>query len=345
MVAFLLGMLRPDGSFPVLALHGEQASAKSTTAAILRSIVDPHEAAIRADPRDPRDLAVAAKNSWVLAFDNLSSLPVWISDALCRLSTGGAFATRANYTDDEEVLFSARRPVILNGINELASRGDLLSRAVVLTLPRVQKPVPEQALWKQFNEARPRILGALLDAVSCALERLPGLELERYPRLADWARFVVAAEPALGWEDGSFLRALEANGAAANVTALESSPIGMKLLNLAKQLTGEWSGTATELLAHLEENTPEKTLKSRRWPRDPAQLSREIRRLQPNLRTDGVEVTFGREGGTGRRLIQIRTEGGPAEIASHASPVSRPPENPPSPPSLSGPNSGALKRE
>jgi len=305
LVGFLLGTLRPDGGLPILALHGEQASAKSTTASILRSLVDPHEAGIRADPKDPRDLAVAAKNSRILAFDNLSSLPPWMSDALCRLSTGGAFATRAHYTDDEEVLFSAQRPVILNGINELATRGDLLSRTIVVMLPRVHTLVPERELWERFEKARPRILGALLDAVVSALAREQTIELDRYPRLGDWARFVVAAEPALGWEPGVFLQALEENQAAANVAALEASPVPTEVRKLVDELV-QWRGTATELLTCLEGTASEKVRKARAWPREPAHLSRILRRLAPNLRADGIALEFGREGGTGHRWIELK---------------------------------------
>lgn len=34
-------------------------------------------------PRDERELFIAASNGHVLAFDNLSGLPHWLSDTLC----------------------------------------------------------------------------------------------------------------------------------------------------------------------------------------------------------------------------------------------------------------------
>src|SRR5207237_9906417 len=98
--AWLLSALRAVGPFPVLALHGEQGCGKSTITRVLRELVDPNEAALRAQPRDDRDLVIAANNSWMPCWDNLSKLPIWLSDALCRLATGGAFATRQLYTDD-----------------------------------------------------------------------------------------------------------------------------------------------------------------------------------------------------------------------------------------------------
>ena len=106
-IAWVLAALRNRGPYPVLVLSGEQGSAKSTFAAILRALLDPNTAPLRALPREDRDLFIAASNGHVLAFDNVSGLPAWISDTLCRLATGGGFAVRQLYTDQDEVLFDA----------------------------------------------------------------------------------------------------------------------------------------------------------------------------------------------------------------------------------------------
>jgi len=90
-VAWALAVLRNRGPYPVIVLSGEQGSAKSTFSAILRALLDPNTAPLRALPREDRDLFIAASNGHVLAFDNVSGLPAWISDTLCRLATGGGF--------------------------------------------------------------------------------------------------------------------------------------------------------------------------------------------------------------------------------------------------------------
>ena len=138
-VAWALAVLRNRGPYPVIVLSGEQGSAKSTFSAILRALLDPNTAPLRALPREDRDLFIAASNGHVLAFDNVSGLPGWISDTLCRLATGGGFAVRQLYTDQDEVLFDAARPVILNGIEEIVTRPDLADRAVFLTLQPIRK--------------------------------------------------------------------------------------------------------------------------------------------------------------------------------------------------------------
>src|SRR5262249_44830950 len=120
-VGWAVQAMNGAGPYPPLALHGEQGSAKSTTARVLRSCIDPSTAPLRAEPRDEHDLIIGATNSWVVALDNLSSLPPWLSDALCRLATGGGFSCRQLYTDAEEVIFDAMRPVLLTGIEDLAA--------------------------------------------------------------------------------------------------------------------------------------------------------------------------------------------------------------------------------
>jgi putative DNA primase/helicase len=109
-VAWLVMALRPRGPYPTPVANGEQGSGKSVFCRmLLRSLVDPSAAPIRAIAKDDRDLIVSAINSWVLAFDNLSTILGWLSDALCRLATGGGFATRMLHTDHEEMIFEGAR--------------------------------------------------------------------------------------------------------------------------------------------------------------------------------------------------------------------------------------------
>jgi hypothetical protein len=187
-VAWLLAALRDRGPYPVVVLSGEHGAAKSTFTKILRALVDPNTAPLRALPREDRDLFIAANNAHVLTFDNVSGMAPWISDTLCRLATGGGFSVRQLYTDQDEVLFNATRPVILNGIEDIVTRPDLADRAVFLAL----EPIPEDRcrtdaeLWAAFEAERPRILGALLNAVVDGFKRLPDTRLDRTGALAPW---------------------------------------------------------------------------------------------------------------------------------------------------------------
>lgn len=304
LVAWLVGIFRVGWPIAILILISEQGSGKSTAMRWLRMLVDPNVAGLRSSPREPRDLMIAATNGRVVALDNLSFIPDWLSDALCRLSTGGGFGTRTLYENDEEQLFDALRPVMLNGIEDMATRGDLLDRSVRIGLPSIpeDKRVPESVLYSRFEEARPRILGALLDAVSMALSRIDSVHLETCPRMADFANWTVAAEPALPWNPGDFMRAYTANRESAHDVVLESTPVSDAVRRFIEE-RGLWEGRATDLLADLNQLVDEDVKKSRDWPRRPHTLSGVLRRLAPNLRQVGVDLEFPRPGHRSRSII------------------------------------------
>lgn len=312
-VAWLVAACRPGLPLPVLVLNGEQGSAKSTAGRVLGALLDPRQPALRSWPRNERDLAIAARHAWLLMLDNLSTLPDWLSDGLCRLATGGGLGTRELYSDDEEVLFDALRPVLLNGIPQLATAPDLLDRAIICELP----PIPEGRrraeadFWRDFERARPAILGALYTAVAGALARLPDTALPALPRMADFALWATAAEPALGWPPGAFLATYRANRAEGSDQALDASPVAQAVRTLtAKHPAGApWEGTAGELLAALAPLAGEAATKSREWPKTARGLAGELRRFAPALRAAGVAVAYRREaGGQRRRLVALHQD-------------------------------------
>ncbi|RMG09915.1 MAG: hypothetical protein D6731_18750 [Planctomycetota bacterium] len=298
-----------EGPYFVLALQGEQGCGKSFLSAVLLDLLDPRKAALRSTPREVRDLAIAARNGWVVAFDNLSGLPGWLSDALCRLATGGGFATRALYEDNSEALFEARRPMLLNGIDALLARPDLADRALVLHLPTIPDTErrPEVELKAAFANARPRLLGALLDAVACALRRLGDVNSDRWPRMADAARWVTAAEPALGLGEGDFLAALETNRTEAVCQGLEADPLAAVVLDFVRD-HGQWRGTPTQLYELLGRRASDGGRKPLGWPGSAARLSDRLRRLAPSLRTLGVDVRRSRDGGKRSLILDRSTE-------------------------------------
>jgi hypothetical protein len=245
---------------------------------------------LRAPPRDERDLAIAASGNWVPALDNLSGVRPWLSDALCRLATGGGFATRELYSDDREVVFSQKRPVILNGIDALAVAGDLRDRSLVIELPPIppDKKRTEREFYRELEAVRPGVLGALLDAVSAASRNLEQVELEELPRMADFAVWVAAAEEALPWEPGAFMEAYAGNRAEADENALDNDPVAVAVRDLMAD-RDEWGGTATELYTAIAELVDEDVRRSRAWPSAPNSLSNRMKRIAPSLREVGIE--------------------------------------------------------
>jgi hypothetical protein len=227
-VGWILGSLRGSGPYPILCLYGPPGAAKPTLAEVCRELVDPNKIAARTPPRDERDVFVAAHNALVVIFGNISCLLAWLSDALCRLSSGEGFGTRMLYTDDEEVLFDGMRSIILNGIETFVKREDLANRSISLLLSDIpeDKRRTEAEFWSAFEAAQPRILGALLDAMSHGLRVLPSTKPARLPRMADFAQWIAACEGAL-WEPGTFAELYCVNRASGEIEVLNADPLGV----------------------------------------------------------------------------------------------------------------------
>jgi hypothetical protein len=304
-VAWLLAALRHGGPYPLLAVSGEQGSAKTVFSKVLRALIDPNAAPVRTAPREERDLFIAASNGHLLAFDNLSDLPVWTSDALCRLASGGSFAVRQLYTDRDEVLFRAARPIILNGIEDVITRPDLADRAIFLALPylREERRRSEKEIWHDFKTSQPHILGALLDAASHGLRTLPEVRLEQLPRMADFALWATACEPAF-CPTGGFLHAYKANRRSAIEDVVDADAVATRIRDI---MAGRamWSGNASDLL-RLAAPNPRDDVSGAGWPKSPRALAGRLRRAQTPLRALGIEITFGREGRAGTRIIRMR---------------------------------------
>ena len=305
MIAYLLQCFRPCGPYPILICNGEHGSAKSTTAKVLRELIDPNSASHSSPPSDVRDVMIAAHNERLVSLDNLSHIPDWLSDALCRMATGGGIRTRQLYTDTQETIIEVQRPIILNGIEQLATRPDLLDRSIVISLPKVSAYRDEQEFWTAFRDVRPRLLGAILDAVASGLCRLPHVRLHPKPRMADFAIWGTAIESGLRWEEGAFMAAYTHNRESANDAVLEGSPVGSGIEKLMVTVSA-FEGTMTGLLKELELHVDEQVKSQRNWPRNPSALRNALKRLAPSLRMAGINLQFGERDMTRNRNRIVR---------------------------------------
>jgi hypothetical protein len=325
-VAWALTVLRSYSSYPLLVLSGEQGSAKSTFSQVLRSLIDPNTAPLRALPQQERDLFIAANNGHLLAFDNVSDLPPWLSDTFCRLASGTGYASRQLYSDTDEVLFKAARPILLNGIEEIVTKPDLADRALFLVLEPIAEECrrAEAELWAKFETERAQILGTLLDGISRGLRELPNIRLEKLPRMADFALWAAACETAY-WPAGTFSAAYRGNRDDVVESIIEADLVAGAILAM---MTGRdtWTGTASELLGVLARHASERVARSRNWPQSPRGMAGRVRRAATFLRKVGIDVSFSREGPTRKRTIHVvavrglPTENGGARSSAPAGP-------------------------
>ncbi len=295
MLAWLIGAFLPEGAFSHLVLEGEQGSAKSTTARILQSMLDPSDAGLSAPPKDEVDATVSAMHAGILAYDNLSGCRAELADVFCRFSTGQGYRTRTFYENLGVTVASVKLPILLNGIDAMVMRGDLLERSIILKLPRItpESRRTEQGIWSDFAALHPVCLGALLDAVSTGLRNLPNTKLTDAPRMSDFCTWVTACEPALPWQPGQFIAAYTGKLEDANRDLAENDSVASALVEWAERFVKPSSAmhiSAKDMLLALNEIMRDVPKDFRYWPSSPESLAHRLVRLAPVLRAHGIEV-------------------------------------------------------
>ncbi len=310
LIAWLVATWVPEIGHPVLVVHGEQGTAKSTLMRLLTMLIDPSHTPLRSEPRDLTAWVQMADHTWLVTLDNVSALPGWLSDAMCRAVTGEAFVKRQLYTDSEDVVMAFRRVVALTGIEVVAQRSDLLDRSILLGLEPIppENRRPESEVLAAFEAVRPKIVGALLTILSGVLIELPHVtSFDTLPRMADFAKVGIAVERVLDWEPGAFLRAYSDSLSEQNEEALSTLPIVEPLRALLRESeSGEWAGIASELLQALTSRVQESVSRRKEWPQSAKALAGQLRRIAPNLRATGIEVT--QERSRNKRHITIKRQ-------------------------------------
>lgn len=290
LLTWVIDCFRPDTPFPILELSGEQGSAKSSTQRHLRDLTDPNKVALRGRPKTVEDIYVGAANNWLVSFENLSHLTQEQQDALCTLATGGGFATRQFYTNGEEHVLESKRPVVLNGINPVASQPDLIERAISIEAPVIppERRKDEQALEAAWQEDYPFILAGLLDAFSAALRQLPDIKLTHKQRMADFQLLGEAIACGQRQPPGYFSKLYTDAVGEGTDRSLETYGVANALpMLLAWPAKQPWEGTFLTLLSDLNGL---RGVDRSHWPVSPRGLANQLKRIAPGLRGRGILV-------------------------------------------------------
>lgn len=313
LLIWLITAFVPDIPHPMPDFHGPKGSGKTAGQRVLRRLIDPSGIESLAFPGDVRELVQQLSHHYAPIYDNVDSLSPWISDLLCRAVTGEGFSKRELYTDDDDIIYSYRRVVMLNGINVVSRRSDLLDRTILIVLERISREsrLAEREFWKDFEAARPSLLGSVFDALSRTLAVYDRVEAPPLERMADFTRWGAAVSEAIGEGVDAFVCAYSSNIGVQTQEAVEGHIVGATLLALMED-RDEWSGTPTELLAALEEAGVKARLfrrlvngkvDAKSWPGAPHILTRRLNEVRSDLADLGLEI----ETQLGdRRLVTIR---------------------------------------
>ncbi len=282
LLAYLVAALEPDLPHPVLTLLGEQGTGKTTTAKLLVTLLDPSPVPTRKPPRDAESWVTAAQGSWLVCLDNLSDVPPWLSDSICRAVTGDGDVRRKLYTDGDHAVFAFRRVVMINSIDLGATRGDLAERMLPVHLDVIHEDqrLGEDEIWPTWEQEHPKILGALLDLAAGIAGVLPSVRLASKPRMADFAKRIAAVDQVLGTSGLEHYLGKQKTMATDSLTGDD--------FIMAVQSLGEFEGTAADLLKQLEHDRPPKG-----WPRNARAVTTKLKRQATQMRKAGWKIQDG----------------------------------------------------
>lgn len=293
LVGWLLAALVPDIPHPILALLGEQGTAKSTAARFAVGLIDPSPAPLRTPPRDVRSWAVTAAASWTVALDNLSTVPGWFSDTLCKAVTGDGIIERTLHSDDDVTVLAFRRVIALTSIDAGALAGDLAERLLPVELHPIHPDArrPDADVEAAYRASAPAALGALLDLLAAVLEELPTVHPERLPRMADFARLLAALDVVTGW---TTLPDYLDRAAEGQRQVVDADPLAAAVFTLLDGQAVGWTGTPTDLHDALTTTYTAQHGQYGPLPKDwptARTLTGRLRRIAPALRDHGVTIT------------------------------------------------------
>ena len=296
----------------ILVVYGIQGSGKTMLFVLIRRIIDPSSVEVLAMPRNETERVQQLDHNWCAFYDNVTNLPYWISDTLCRAATGGGFTKRGLYTDDDDVIYNYKRCLGVSGINIAAQRGDLLDRSLLVGLKDIpeDKRRDEQKFLAEFESCKAEILGSFLDTLSKAIKIYPTINPKRLFRMADYTMWGIAIAIALGKDEEEFMEAYGSKVKGQVEEAAHSSPVATVLMDYMETVTKKWEGTPSQLYVALKNHAKDLGIPTRQkaWPRAPNVLVRRLNELTPSLKALGLNIETGiRTGQKGTRKVRINT--------------------------------------
>jgi hypothetical protein len=318
LMVWLIAAFVPGNPHPALLVSGAEGSGKSSFCRLLKRIIDPSATELQEMPKKDDDFDLLLFKHYCLAMDNISSINAARADRLCSAITQAYIEKRKLHTDTDTIILPCNPRIILNGINSLTSRTDLLDRSVTIHLERIPPTSRklESELDAAFTADLPGILGGIADVLSKAVQFYHSVTLKSFPRMADFTRFGFAVAEALGGRGADFLKAYGANSAKLGESLLENNTFMAGMVQLMDDKT-TFKGTFKEVVDTLAVLVqPDRNDYS--FP-SAHNLRKHLERLRPSLEARGIRFEFGKHTNKGHTVEFTKTTPPPTWAATAAS--------------------------
>ena len=319
---YIISLFIPEIQKVVLILRGSQGAAKSSLQEFIRTLVDPSIAKTLVFPRQLNELIQQLSHNYITYYDNISSIPPWISDQLCRAVSGSASSKRQLYTDDDDKIYNFKRCVGMNGINLVATKEDLLDRSIIIGLDDIEdenRRIPQE-LWKEFDNIRPKLLGYIFDILAKVLEYEENnsevIKKLKLTRMTEFAKHGEIISRCIGNKENEFINAYKRNREIQVDEIVESSQVATAIMCMMFRKYEDlkvWDGTPTALYTELREVAQNDVWElnidtnDRYWPKNVKSLGKRLNEIKPTLKAKGLKITHYKESDVHRtRKVEIR---------------------------------------
>ena len=318
LMVWLIAAFVPNLPFPALLVSGSQGSGKSFFTALCKRIIDPAIAALQDNPKRDEDFDLLLYKHFCLAIDNLSNLPAARADRICSAITGSFVEMRILFTNLDTIVMPCNPRIILNGINSISNRPDLLDRSITIQLERITptKRRLEDEMNESFDVDLPLILGGIADTLSKAIAIHATVKLSSYPRMADFCKWGYAVAEALGGRGAEFLKAYGGNAAKLGEGLIENNTLMSGLVQLMDSDGVTHKGSFKEIIEKLALIvTPDRTDYS--FPTSHT-FRKHMERLRPNLEELGITFLLPKNHTNKGQTIEITKQPPPGNWSATA---------------------------
>ena len=294
---WIISLLIPEIAHPILLPYGEKGSAKSTLLRKIKMLFDPSVLDLFSIAYRKEEFIQQLSHNYLCFYDNVKHEPNWLSDEVCRATTGGAASKRKLYSDDDDIPYRYKKIMGFAGINVIFTEPDALDRSIKIELERVRDEdnIPDSKIDEELKKQIPELLGYIFDIVSKTLEIKDSIDLARLPRMADFAEWGEAIARALGYNPLEFINTYFENIGEQNIEIIEANPFAEAISKFIDYDKQSWISSPLLFINSLREYADSNNIDSSKFPKNATALSRRLNKIKSNLREGlGIEVIIDR---------------------------------------------------
>jgi DNA polymerase elongation subunit (family B) len=294
----------PDIPHPISIPYGEKGSVKTTYCKFQKRLIDPDKIELLTIPQEKSEFVQQQYHNYLSVYDNIKTIPYWFSDEVCKAITGIGSSKRRLYTDDEDVIYSYKRLLIINGINNSLTEPDALDRSILKEFERIadDQRKEESKVEAEFEEMKLKLLGYIFDVLVKSLGTKPTVQLHNLPRMADFTVWGEAIARAMGYRPMDFIEVYYRNIGRQNVEVIESNPLAQAIEKFVQSWYKEgaeacWQSPTSKVLERLNKLAQAYGVdtSNKLWPKAANSLTKRLRPILSNLREGlGINVIISR---------------------------------------------------